>query len=78
MSETETEAYETVKVTIEVPIGIMQFLKDITPATEYESVQKYLEEAVRSRVEGDIESDMFNPDLKSVMKRYKLEGVFGS
>ena len=73
-----SEETETVKVTIEVPKGIMQFLKDITPATEYENVQKYLEEAVRSRVEGDIENDMFNPDLKSVMKRYKLEGVFGS
>jgi len=78
MSETKTEAYETVKVTIEVPKGIMQFLKDIVPSTEYEDVQKYLEEAVRSRVEGDIENDIFNPILKKVTERYKLEGVFSS
>ena len=78
MSETKTEAYETVKVTIEVPKGIMQFLKDIIPSTEYEDVQKYLEEAVRSRVGSDIENDIFNPKLKKVTERYGLEGVFSS
>ena len=78
MSANETETYETVKVTIEVPKGVMQFLNDIIPSTEYEDVQKYLEEAVRSRVEGDIENDIFNPILKKVTKRYKLEGVFSS
>ena len=78
MSANETETYETVKVTIEVPKGVMQFLNDIIPSTEYEDVQKYLEEAVRSRVEGDIENDIFNPILKKVTERYKLEGVFSS
>jgi len=78
MSANETEAYETVKITLEVPKGVMQFLNDIIPSTEYEDVQKYLEEAVRSRVEGDIENDIFNPILKKVTERYKLEGVFRS
>ena len=76
MSKTET--YETVKVTIEVPKGIIQFLADIIPSTTYESAQEYLEEAVVSRVRGDIESEIFNPQLKAVVKRYKLEGVFNS
>ena len=77
MSETETKAPETVEVTVKVPKGIMQFLNDIIPSTEYETVQAYLEEAVRSRVEGDIENDIFNPKLKEVVKRYKLEGTIG-
>ena len=69
---------ETVEVTVKVHKGILQFLKDIIASTEYENVDKYLEEAVRSRVEGDIENDMFNPDLNKVTERYGLKGVFSS
>ena len=78
MSAKETKAFETVEITIKVPKGITRFLEDIIPSTEFESVQEYLEEAVSSRVEGDIENDMFNPKLKEVTKRYNLEGVFSS
>ena len=68
---------KTEVVTINVAGGIMKFLEDIIPSTEYESVKDYLEEAVRSRVEGDIENNMFTPKLKEVVKRHKLEGVIG-
>ena len=47
-------------------------------STDFESVKEYLEDAVRSRVEADIEGDMFNPKLEEVTKKYKLEGVFSS
>jgi len=67
---------ELVEVTVKVPKGIMQFLNDIIPSTEYDSVDEYLEEAVRSRVEGDIEGDAFNPTLKAVAERYNLKEEF--
>jgi len=73
MSETET-----VKVTVRVPKGIMQFLNEIIPSTEYDSVQEYLEDVIIGRVEADIAGDMFNPTLKKEIERYKLEGVFSS
>jgi hypothetical protein len=78
MSEKETKAFETEDVTVKVPKGIMQFLEDIIPSTTYDSVQHYLEDAIISRIEGDIDGDVFNPTLKRVVNRYKLEGVFDS
>jgi len=69
---------ETVEVTLNVPKGLIQFLKDIIPSTSYDSVQEYLEDCIISRVEGDIDADIFTPKMKEVIKRYKLEGVFNS
>jgi len=69
---------KSMKVTVNVPKGIMKFLEDIIPSTDFESVTEYLEDAVRGRVESDIEGDMFNPKLKVVTERYGLEGVFSS
>ena len=69
---------KTVTVTVNVPEGIMQFLNDIIPSTEFVSVKEYLEDALVSRVQSDIENDCFNPKLKEVTERYKLEAVFSS
>jgi len=68
---------ESVEVTLKVPKGIIQFLNDIIPSTEYDSVQSYLEDAIIGRVQGDIEGDIFNPVLKSVAERYGLKEEFG-
>jgi hypothetical protein len=73
MSETKTELVE---VTVKVPKGIMQFLTDIIQASNYDSVDEYLTDAIISRVEGDIDGDVFNPTLKSVAKRYNLKEEF--
>jgi hypothetical protein len=67
---------KTVSVTLEIPEGLMQFLKDIVPSTEYESVKDYLEDAVISKVAGDIEGEYFNPTLKNVAKKYNLKEEF--
>ena len=69
---------KTVTVTVNVPEGIMQFLNDIIPSTEFVSVKEYLEDAIVSRVQSDIENDCFNPILKKVTERYKLEEIFSS
>ena len=65
-----------VEVTLKVPKGIMQFLNDIIPSTNYDSVQEYLEDAIIGRVQADIEGDMFNPTLKAVAERYSLKEEF--
>ena len=71
MSETKY-----MEVTVKVAKGIMEFLNDIIPSTNYDSVQEYLEDAVVGRVQADIEGDMFNPTLKDVTKRYDLKEEF--
>jgi len=65
-----------VEVTVKVPEGIMQFLNDIMPSTNYDSVQEYLKDAIISRVEADIDGDMFNPTVKAVAERYNLKEEF--
>ena len=67
---------ESVEMTVKVPKGIIQFLNDIIPSTNYDSVQEYLEDAVIGRVQADIEGDMFNPTLKAVAERYDLKEEF--
>jgi hypothetical protein len=67
---------ETVEVTVKVPKGIMQFLNDIIPASKYDSVDEYLTDAIISRVEGDIDADVFYPTVKSVAERYGLKEEF--
>jgi len=68
---------ETVKVTVNaVPKGIMKFLNDIIPATNYDSVQSYLTDAIISRVEADIDGGVFNPTVKKVAERYGLKEEF--
>ena len=67
---------ETIEVTLKVPKGIMQFLNDIIPSTNYDSLHEYLEDAIISRVQADIEGDMFNPTLKAVAERYGLKEEF--
>jgi hypothetical protein len=66
-----------VEVTVKVPEGIMQFLKDIIPSTNYDSVQEYLKDTIISRVEADIDGDIFNPTVKAVAERYGLKEEFG-
>ena len=68
---------ESVKVTVNVPKGIMQFLNDIIPVSNYDSVQSYLTDAIISRVEADIDGDVFNPTVKAVAERYGLKEEFG-
>ena len=65
-----------VEVTLKVPEGIMQFLNDIIPLTNYDSVQEYLKYAIISRVEGDIDADIFYPTVKAVAERYDLKEEF--
>jgi len=65
-----------VEVTVNVPEGIMQFLNDIMPSTNYDSVQEYLEDAIISKVEADIDGDMFNPTVKAVAERHNLKEEF--
>jgi hypothetical protein len=67
---------KTVAVTLEVPEGLMQFLEDIVPSTEFETVQDYLKDAVIAKVAGDIEGEYFNPTLKNVAKKYNLKEEF--
>ena len=71
-----SEETETVTVNINIPEGIMRFLKDIIPSTSYESVEEYLADAVVSRVEGDIDGDVFAPTIKNVAERYNLKEEF--
>ena len=75
MAETESKK-ESVEVTVKVPKGIMQFLNDIIPVSKYGSVEEYLTEAVISRVEGDIDGDVFTPTVKSVAEKYDLKEEF--
>jgi hypothetical protein len=67
---------ETVEVTVKVPKGIVQFLNDIIPVSKYDSLQEYLTEAIVSRVEGDIDADVFSPTVKSVAIKYSLKEEF--
>jgi len=67
---------EPVEVTVKVPKGIMQFLNNIIPSTEYDSIDEYLEDAIVGRVQADIEGDIFNPTLKAVAERYDLKEEF--
>jgi len=69
-------AKELVEVTVKVPKGIMQFLNDIIPSTNYDNIQEYLEDAIIGRVQADIEGDTFNPTLKAVAERYDLKEEF--
>jgi len=77
MSEKETETKkESVQVTVKVPKGIIQFLNDIIPASKYDSLQEYLEDAIINKVEGDIDGEIFNPTLKAVAEKYGLKEEF--
>ena len=67
---------KTVSVTLEVPEGLMKFLEDIVPSTDFESVKDYLEDAIISKVEGDIDGDYFRPTLKNVAEKYGLKEEF--
>ena len=69
-------AKKTVTVTLEIPEGLMKFLEDIVPSTDFESEKEYLEDAVISKVEGDIDGDFFRPTLKNVAKKYGLKEEF--
>ena len=71
MSETEL-----VEVTFKVPKGIIQFLNDIIPTSKYDNIQEYLKEAIISRVEGDIDADIFSPSVKGVAEKYDLKEEF--
>ena len=67
---------ELVEVTVKVPTGIIQFLNDIIPASKYDSLQDYLTESIISRVEGDIDADIFSPSVKAVAEKYDLKEEF--
>ena len=67
---------ESVKVTVNVPKGILQFLEDIKKATWFSTVEEYLEDAIVGRVRADIEGDAFNPTLKAVAEKYDLKEEF--
>ena len=69
-------AKETVEVTVKVPEGLMQFLNDIIPASNYDSIPDYLTDAIISRVEGDIDAGIFVLSVKAVAKRYNLKEEF--
>jgi len=64
------------EVTVKVHKGILQFLNNIIPSTNYDSVQEYLEDAIITRVEADIDGDVFNPTVKAVAERYGLKEEF--
>ena len=74
--ETEWVEKKYVEVTVKVPEGIMQFLNDIIQSTNYDSVQEYLEDTIISRVEANIDGDIFNPTVKAVAERYCLKEEF--
>ena len=67
---------ELVEVTVKVPKGIIAFLNDIIPASKYDSIQEYLKDAIISRVEGDIDADIFSPSVKGVAEKYNLKEEF--
>lgn len=67
---------ETVEVSVKVPKGIIRFLNDIIPASKYDSLQEYLTDAIISRVEGDIDADVFSPSVKGVAIKYDLKEEF--
>lgn len=67
---------KTVTVTLEIPEGLMKFLEDIVPSTDYESVKEYLEDAIIAKVSGDIDGDFFRPTLKNVAEKYGLKEEF--
>ena len=67
---------ETVEVTVKVPEGLIQFLNDIIPASNYDSIQDYLKDAIISRVEGDIDAGIFVLSVKAVAERYNLKEEF--
>lgn len=67
---------ETVEVTVKVPKGIVQFLNDIIPVSKYDSLQDYLTDAIISRVEGDIDADVFSPSVKGVANKTDLKEEF--
>ena len=67
---------ETVTVTVRVPKGIIQFLNDIKGTGEFDTVEQYLEEAIISRVQADIENDQFNPTIEKVTEKYNLDKIF--
>ena len=67
---------ESVKVTLRVPKGIVQFLNDIKGTGEFDTVDQYLEEAIISRVQSDIENDVFTPTIEKVTAKYNLDKIF--
>jgi len=67
---------ELVEVTVKVPKGIIQFLNDIIPTSKYDNIQEYLKDAIISRVEGDIDADIFSPSVKGVAEKYDLKEEF--
>ena len=75
MSKTENQ--EPVKVTVNVPKGLMQFLEDNEANNEFDSIQDYMEDAIIDRVQADINAGTFNPTVKDVAKKYGLEEAFG-
>jgi len=63
-------------VTLLVPKGILDFLKDMESLTTIPSaVKKYLEYIVIDRVRADIDADVFAPTIEEVSKRYGLENI---
>jgi len=67
---------ELVEVTVKVPKGIIQFLNDIIPTSKYDNIQEYLKDAIISKVEGDIDADIFSPSVKGVAEKYDLKEEF--
>jgi len=67
---------ELVEVTVKVPKGIIQFLNDIIPTSKYDNIQEYLKDSIISRVEGDIDADIFSPSVKGVAEKYDLKEEF--
>lgn len=69
---------KTVTMSINVPEGVIHFLNNIIPSTDYENVKDYLEDAIIDRLQADVENDIFAPKLKNIINRYNLKGVFNS
>ena len=53
----------------------MQFLNNFKAATGFDTVKKYLEDALIDRVMADIDGDYFRPTVKEVAKKQDLKRV---
>jgi hypothetical protein len=51
-------------------------LEDIRKAVWFDTVDQYLENAIVSRVQADIDGEVFNLTVKAVAERYTLKEEF--
>ena len=67
---------ETVKVTLNLPKGLLDFLNDYKAATGFDTIQEYMEYKLIDGIRADIDAGAYNPTVKDVGKKYNITKAF--